>query len=124
MPKQEQPLQNRRAVKKMNNVVPTARFNLFKVKLLEAKNKKDPIKAILKLCVEESKDLRKQFESLTTLRRYYTFYRNICRDVLDQKTLAMCLEILNLTKKEIDDLNEQYEKKVAREHQKDRKSVV
>jgi len=104
-------------VKKLNNVVPTDRFRIFKMKLLEAKTKKDPDEAILKLCVKENKEFRKQFDSLTTVRRYYTFYRNVCREVLDEKTLAMCLEILNLTPQEMLEINEQYSKKVKSEHQ-------
>ena len=104
-------------VKKTNNVLSTARFKIFKMKLMEAKTKKDPDEAILKLCKKESKDLRKQFDNLTTLRRYYTFYRNVCRDVLDEKMLAMCLEMLNLTRQETDSLNRQYCQKVAKEHQ-------
>ena len=99
-----------------NNVASTARFTDFKIKLLEAMDQKDPAKAVKKLCVAESKGLRKQFDSLTTLRRYYTYYRNICRDVLDKKTLGVGLEILNLTKEETVYLNKTYEKKVATEH--------
>ncbi len=117
MAKRDKVSQNVVEVKKLNNVVSTARFRIFKVKLMEAKTKKDPDEAILKLCKDESKHLRKQFDNLTTLRRYYTFYRNICRDVLDEKTLAMCLEILNLTKGEIDTLNLQYSLKVEKEHE-------
>jgi len=117
MAKRDKASQNAVKGKKLNNVVSTARFTIFKEKLLEAKTQKDPDEAILKLCQDESKDLRKQFDNLTSVRRYYTFYRNVCRNVLDEKTLAMCLEILNLTKGEIDDLNEQYKKKVATEHQ-------
>jgi len=103
-----------------NNVAASSRFSDFKSKLLEATEKKDPAKVVKKLCVAENKGLRKQFDSLTTLRRYYTYYRNICREVLDKKTdkliLGTCLEILNLTFKETVYLNDQYSKKVASEH--------
>jgi Telomere resolvase len=99
-----------------NNVASSSRFTDFKSKLLEAMEKKDPAKAVKRLCRAENKGLRKQFDSLTTLRRYYTYYRNICRDVLDKKTLGMCLEILNLTFEETVYLNDQYAKKVASEH--------
>ena len=103
-------------LKTTNNVASTARFTDFKIKLLEAMNQKEPAKAVKKLCVAENKGLRKQFDSLTTLRRYYTYYRNICRDVLDKKMIGMCLEILNLTFEETVYLNKAYEKKVASEH--------
>jgi hypothetical protein len=103
-------------IKTGNNVASSARFTTFKVKLLEALEKKDSTAAVRRLCLAEHKALRKQFDSLTTLRRYYTYYRNICRDVLDKKMLPMCLEILNLTYEEIVGLNEQYSKKVASEH--------
>ena len=57
---------------------------------------------------------------MTTLRRYYTHYRNVCREVIAKKKdwhiLGTCLEILNLTREEIDDLNNQYSQKVATEH--------
>ena len=103
-----------------NNVAASSRFSNFKSKLLEAREKKDPAKVVKKLCVAENKGLRKQFDSLTTLRRYYTYYRNICREVLDKKTdkliLGTCLEILNLTFEETVYLNDQYSKKVASEH--------
>jgi hypothetical protein len=103
-----------------NNVASASRFADFKSKLREAMENKDPVKALKKLCVAENKALRKEFKSLTTLRRYYTYYRNICREVLDKKTdksiLEMCLEILNLSYEEIVFLNDQYSKKVASEH--------
>jgi hypothetical protein len=103
-----------------NNVASASRFTDFKTKLREAMEKNDPVKTLQKLCVAENKGLRKQFQSLTTLRRYYTYYRNVCREVLDKKTdksiLGMCLEILNLTYDEIILLNNQYAKKVASEH--------
>jgi hypothetical protein len=99
-----------------HNVASSARFTAFKAKLLVTLNQKDPVKAAQRLCRAEHKDLRKQFDSLTTLRRYYTYYRNVCREVLDKNTLPLCLDILNLTFDEIVFLNEQYSKKVASEH--------
>jgi hypothetical protein len=102
--------------KSANNVASSVRFTAFKAKLLETLNQKDPVKAAQRLCRAEHKDLRKQFDSLTTLRRYYTYYRNVCREVVDQNTLSVCLEILNLTYDEIILLNNQYAKKVASEH--------
>ena len=120
MAKRDKTPQNVILLKTGNNVASTVRFTDFKIKLLEAMNQKEPTKAIKKLCVAENKGLRKQFDSLTTLRRYYTYYRNICREVLDKKTnkliLGTCLEILNLTFEETVYLNDQYSKKVASEH--------
>jgi hypothetical protein len=104
------------SLKTANNVASASRFADFKKKLQKALENKDPVKALKKLCVAENKALRKHFDSLTTLRRYYTYYRNICREVLDKKTLPLCLEILNLTYEEIILLNNQYAKKVASEH--------
>lgn len=103
-------------IKTGNNVASSSRFTTFKVNLLEALEKKNSTAAVQRLCLTEHKALRKQFDSLTTLRRYYTYYRNICREVVDKKMLPVCLEILNLTYEEIVDLNEQYSKKVASEH--------
>jgi hypothetical protein len=110
MPKVESQSQSR------HNVASSARFTAFRANLLKTLNKKDPVLAAQQLCMAEHKGLRKKFDSLTTLRRYYTYYRNICRDVVDQNTLAACLDILNLTFDEIVFLNEQYSKKVASEH--------
>jgi len=120
MLKRDKTPQNVILLKTGNNVASSSRFSDFKSKLLEVREKKDPAKVVKKLCVAENKGLRKQFESLTTLRRYYTYYRNICREVLDKKTdkliLGTCLEILNLTFEETVYLNDQYAKKVASEH--------
>jgi len=103
-------------IKLGNNVASSARFISFRQKMIEALDKKNRIDAVQRLCLAEHKEMRKQFDSLTTLRRYYTYYRNICRELLDQKTLPVGLEILNLTTQEIDLLNAQYSKKVASEH--------
>ena len=103
-----------------SKVASNDRFKEFRVNLMKAMEKKEAVKAVERLCKSENKRFRKQFESMTTLRRYYTHYRNVCREVITQKkdrpVLGACLEILNLTKNEIDHLNQQYEKKVATEH--------
>ena len=112
--------QNVTLIQTSSKVASTSRFQEFRVKLVEAMDKKDPVKAVEKLCRAENRKFRKQFESMTTLRRYYTYYRNVCREVISKKKdrhiLGTCFEILNLTKKEIDDLNNQYSQKVATEH--------
>jgi Telomere resolvase len=112
--------QNVRPIQIPSKVASNDRFKEFRVKLAEAMDKKDPVKAVEKLCRAENRKFRKQFESMTTLRRYYTHYRNVCREVISKKKdrhiLGTCLEILNLTRQEIDDLNEQYSQKVATEH--------
>jgi len=112
--------QNVRTIQMPSKVASNDRFKEFRVKLAEAMDKKDPAKAAEKLCRAENKRFRKQFESMTTLRRYYTHYRNVCREVISKKKdrhiLGTCLEILNLTRQEIDDLNDQYSQKVATEH--------
>jgi len=112
--------QNVRTIQMPSKVASNDRFKEFRVKLAEAMDKKDPAKAAEKLCRAENKRFRKQFESMTTLRRYYTHNRNVCREVISKKKdrhiLGTCLEILNLTRQEIDDLNDQYSQKVATEH--------
>ncbi len=112
--------QNVRPIQTPSKVASNDRFKEFRVNLAEAMDKKDPAKAVAKLCTAENRRFRKQFDSMTTLRRYYTHYRNVCREVItkkkDRHVLGACLEILNLTKEEIDDLNEKYSQKVATEH--------
>jgi len=112
--------QNVRPIQIPSKVASTDRFKIFRVNLTEAMDKKDPAKAVAKLCKAENRKFRKQFDSMTTLRRYYTHYRNVCREVItkkkDRHVLETCLEILNLTRQEIDDLNNQYSQKVATEH--------
>lgn len=112
--------QNVRLSQTPSKVASTDRFKVFRVNLAEAMDKKDPVKAVERLCKTENRKFRKQFDSMTTLRRYYTHYRNVCREVItkkkDRHILGACLEILNLTRQEIDDLNEKYSQKVATEH--------
>jgi len=112
--------QNVRPIQTPSKVASNDRFKVFRVNLAEAMDKKEPVKAVERLCKAENRKFRKQFDSMTTLRRYYTHYRNVCREVItkkkDRHILGACLEILNLTKEEIDDLNNQYSKKVATEH--------
>ena len=112
--------QNVRPIQTPSKVASNDRFKEFRVNLAEAMDKKEPVKAVERLCKAENRKFRKQFDSMTTLRRYYTHYRNVCREVItkkkDRHILGACLEILNLTKEEIDDLNDQYSKKVASEH--------
>ncbi|CAK9250935.1 unnamed protein product [Sphagnum jensenii] len=112
--------QNVRAIQMPSKVASNDRFKEFRMNLLEAMDKKDPAKAMEKICRAENRKFRKQFDSMTTLRRYYTHYRNVCREVISKKKdryiLETCLEILNLTRQEIDDLNDQYSQKVATEH--------
>jgi hypothetical protein len=48
-----------------NNIASTARFTDFKIKLLEAMEKKDPAKAVKKLCVAESKGLATALDNLS-----------------------------------------------------------
>lgn len=112
--------QNVRPIQTPSKVASNDRFKEFRVNLAEAMDKKDPAKAVEKLCKAENRRFRKQFDSMTTLRRYYTHYRNVCREVItkkkDRHILGACLEILNLTRQEIDDLNEKYSQKVATEH--------
>lgn len=98
------------------NVPAASRFDAFKSRLSQAQGKKEPVKAIEKLCKDENKALRRQFESLTTIRRYYTFYRNICREVVPQDALHIGLRIFNLSPDETKSLNGLYAQKVAREH--------
>ena len=120
MSKKDQVSQNVAPVQTPSKVASNDRFKVFRSNLAEAMNKKDPVKAVTKLCKDENRKFRKQFESMTTLRRYYTHYRNVCREVItkkkDRHVLGVCLEILNLTREEIDDLNLQYSQKVATEH--------
>ena len=120
MAKKDQVSQNVAPVQTPSKVASNDRFKVFRSNLAEAMNKKDPVKAVTKLCKDENRKFRKQFESMTTLRRYYTHYRNVCREVItkkkDRHVLGVCLEILNLTREEIDDLNLQYSQKVATEH--------
>ena len=120
MAKKDQVSQNVRPIQTPSKVASNDRFKVFRSNLAEAMNKKDPVKAVTKLCKDENRKFRKQFESMTTLRRYYTHYRNVCREVItkkkDRHVLGVCLEILNLTREEIDDLNLQYSQKVATEH--------
>jgi hypothetical protein len=98
------------------NVPAASRFEVFKSRLSQAQGKKESVKAIEKLCRAENKALRKQFESLTTIRRYYTFYRNICREVISKEALDISLKIFNLSIDETKSLNGQYAQKVAHEH--------
>ena len=120
MAKKDKTSQNVSPIQIPSKVASTSRFQEFRVKLAEAMDKKDPVKSVEKLCRAENRKFRKQFDSLTTLRRYYTHYRNVCREVITKKKerhiLEICLEILNLTRQEIDDLNLQYSQKVATEH--------
>ena len=120
MAKKDHVSQSVAPVQTPSKVASTDRFKEFRVKLAEAMDKKDPAKAVEKLCRAENRKFRKQFESMTTLRRYYTHYRNVCREVItkkkDRHVLEICLEIMNLTREEIDDLNNQYSQKVATEH--------
>ena len=91
-------------------------FDAFKSRLSQAQGKKESVKAVEKLCRAENKALRRQFDSLTTIRRYYTFYRNICREVISKEALDISLKIFNLSPNETKSLNELYDQKVAREH--------
>lgn len=97
--------------------VPTAqRFTDFKQRLEDAKKKNPASKHVLAVCRKAHRDLRLNFSSLTTLRRYYTHYRNICREAVPENLLGDCLKILNLTQDETLYLNSAYEKKVSEEH--------
>ncbi len=97
--------------------VPTAqRFTDFKQRLEDAKKKNPASKHVLAVCRKAHRDLRLNFSSLTTLRRYYTHYRNICREAVPENLLGDCLKILNLTPDETLYLNSAYEKKVSEEH--------
>ena len=98
------------------NVPSASRFEVFKSRLSQAQGKKESVKAVEKLCRAENKALRKEFESLTTIRRYYTFYRNICREVISKEALDIGLKIFNLSPKETKSLNGLYAQKVAHEH--------
>ena len=101
------------------NVMSSSRFLEFRAQLIKALKQKDKKKAIEKLCLRENTSLRQTYPSLTTLRRYYTYYRNICRECLPEAPddlLGTCLRILNLTREEILLLNLQYGKKVSTEH--------
>jgi len=112
--------QNVRPIQTPSKVASNDRFKEFRVNLAEAMDKKEPVKAVERLCKAENRKFRKQFDSMTTLRRYYTHYRNVCREVItknkDRYLLEICLEILNMTREEIDNLNLQYSQKVATEH--------
>ena len=88
-------------IKLGNNVASSARFIYFRQKMIEALDKKNRIDAIRRLCLAEHKEMRKQFDSLTTLRRYYTYYRNICRELVPQELLKVCFDIFNLTRDEM-----------------------
>ena len=120
MIRKDQTPQNVILIQTPSKVASTGRFKVFRAKLAEAMDKKDPVKAVEKICKAENRKFRKQFDSMTTLRRYYTHYRNVCRETItkkkDRHILGTCLEILNLTRQEIDDLNLQYSQKVATEH--------
>lgn len=97
--------------------VPTAqRFTDFKQRLSEAKKKNPASKHVLAVCRKAHRDLRLHFSSLTTLRRYYTYYRNICREDVPENLLGDCLKILNLTPDETLYLNSAYEETVAKKH--------
>jgi Telomere resolvase len=100
----------------VTNVISSSRFTGFKVKLLKALEEKNIWEGVEKLCHKENKSLREQYDSLTTLRRYYTYYRNICREIVPKKLLGMCLDIFNLTFEEMLLLKAQYAKKVSTEH--------
>ena len=96
-----------------------SRFHDFESRLSKALKKNDPVlsmQAIEKLCKAENKALRKQFEALTTIRRYYTLYRNVCREMLEKDALQIGLRIFNLSPDETKFLNGQYAQKIAVEH--------
>lgn len=100
----------------LTNVISASRFTDFKIKLTKVLNAKNIEKELETLCQKENKSLRKQYDALTTLRRYYTYYRNICREMVPQELLTVCFSILNLTRDEMLSLKEQYAQKVSKEH--------
>jgi hypothetical protein len=61
--------QNVRASQMPSKVASTDRFKVFRSNLTEAMDEKDPAKAVMKLCQKENMRFRKQFDSMTTLRR-------------------------------------------------------
>jgi len=100
----------------LTNVISASRFTEFKLKLTKAVGAKNIKGEIEKLCQKENKSLRRQYDALTTLRRYYTYYRNICRELVPQELLKVCFDIFNLTRDEMLSLKEQYAHKVSTEH--------
>lgn len=88
-------------------------FRVKMVALMEEGN----LKEFKKVCTQENKKLRTRYPVMTTLRRQYTFYRNIAREHIKEEPYQdVYLKIMNLKRYEIDNLNKQYAQKVSQEH--------
>jgi hypothetical protein len=88
----------------------------FKVKMV-ALMEEGNLKEFKRVCTQENKKLRTRYPVMTTLRRQYTFYRNIAREHIKEEPYQdVYLKIMNLKRYEIDNLNKQYAQKVSQEH--------
>lgn len=91
-----------------------SRMTFFKAHLQTSLQGSD--QEILDLCRQEHEGLRQRFTSLATLKNNYTAYRNLCRELIPEPLLPMCLAIFNLTLQEIRLFRKTYQKTIANEH--------
>lgn len=89
-----------------------SRFDLFRNNLTACLTAAE----VMDLCQHECQQLRRQFDSLATLKNNYTAYRKVCREKIDPMVLTTCLDLFRLSKEESRLFNATYEQKIAHEH--------